>query len=93
MQKATLVEAWTFVRQEALNGLISFAHVQRAAEPLGINNRHLMRLCKLGFLERENDSRRGHRVMYRLPAVLPSVERLAEADRKPNRKKAPPAGV
>lgn len=88
MDKATLAEAWAFAERVALNGLVSFAHVQDRAEPLGINNRHFMRLCKLGFLNRENDSRRGHRVMYRLCPNPPPVERLAEEDRKPGRRES-----
>lgn len=92
MQRATLVEAWAFAQREALNGLVSFAHVDEKAEPLGINNRHFMRLCKLGFLERENDSRRGHRVMYRLSPNPPEVEGLAEEHHKPKRSKSRPVG-
>jgi hypothetical protein len=85
MGKATLVEAWGFVQREALNGLVTFAHVHDRAALLGINSRHLMKLRELGFLEVENRSRGGGRVMYRIHPSPPAELWLRAYDQRKKR--------
>lgn len=89
MSKTTLVATWEFVKQHALqpDGLISFHGRREEAEQAGVTSQGFRKLFLLGFLRVVTKTDGGSKVYYTINPDHSPVEKLAEEDRKPKRKR------
>lgn len=80
-----LPAAWQASKECAklAEGFVAFSVMRVAAERDGFAPHDLKKLCSLGFLTREWDSRGGHRVTYRINPNHPPEERLLAVQRLP----------